>query len=357
MHAPSSFLSLRQVSKEYKGRFVLSDLSFDLAQGETVCLLGQSGSGKTTTLMLIAGLENLTQGEIWLEGEPQSSKDTFVPPEKRHMGFVFQDYALFPHLSVKKNVSFGIQGLPRAERQARVTQELSRLGMESYGDFYPHQLSGGEKQRVALARALAADPKILLLDEPFASLDRHWRERLREETRTLLRKRACPCIFVTHDPEEACTLADRIILLHKGKTIQQGTPETLYRHPNSLQTAQFFGKVHHFKARVKEGHLQLAPNWGLPLQTLAPQDSFQEGEELLVVMRAEAITPYAVAGGVPIGADKLEVSQVRFLGKMSEFSLKVKGADITLSAQGRSATQNDPPEFYLDRQGLHLFRV
>lgn len=351
MNSQISFLQLKQISKKYNDRLVLSDISFDQADHEIICLLGKSGSGKTTTLMLIAGIEQPSGGEIWIGGEKQSAEDKFVPPEKRNVGFVFQDYALFPHLSVGRNVSFGIRGLRRAARKARALEELKRLGMESYVDVYPHQLSGGERQRVALARALAADPKILLLDEPFASLDKQWREYLREETTNVLRQRGSACIFVTHDPEEACYIADRIVLIDEGKILQQGSPDELYSNPLSLRASQFFGKVNHFKAQIIQGAARLGQDFACPLN----DSRFSEGQTVMVAFRPEAVSLAPETGAqAPIALDTTTIN-THFLGKMTEFSLKL--GEETLSAQIIGKPPPPPHKFYLDPKAVHLFRV
>jgi iron(III) transport system ATP-binding protein len=348
VNSQASFLQLKQISKKYNDRLVLSDISFDQSAHEIICLLGESGSGKTTTLMLIAGIEQPDEGEIWIGGEKQSARDKFVPPEKRNVGFVFQDYALFPHLSVGRNVSFGIRGLRRPARKARALAELKRLGMETYIDSYPHQLSGGERQRVALARALAADPRILLLDEPFASLDKQWREYLREETIGLLRQRGSSCIFVTHDPEEACYVADRIILIDEGKILQQGSAAVLYNAPLSLKAMQFFGKVNAFQAQVIQGaaRLEKGNDFALPLA----DSRFSEGQRVMVAFRPEAVS--LAPEGLALNTTTIET---HFLGKITEFSLQLGAQSLTAQVMGKPPAA--PHQFYLDPKAVHLFSV
>ncbi len=371
---PTSFLQLKHIAKKYEDRAVLSDINFELNEHEIICLLGASGSGKTTTLQIIAGLERSDKGEVWVEGQMLSSDTQFVPPEKRRIGFVFQDKALFPHLTVGRNVNFGIRGLMRPQRQARALAELKRLGMESYIDFYPHQLSGGESQKVALARALATDPKILLLDEPFASLDKQWRESLREEIVELLRERGCSCVFVTHDPEEACYIADSIVLIDKGKIEQQGTPDGLYHKPTSLRAAQFFGKLNTFEAEVVQGAVRVGEDFILPLVEKeaemegAERPHFSEGQKVLVAFRPEALSPRPPAATAAAAANTimLEVQplQRRFLGKMTEWTLLWRGASVgerKLTAQTSGSTSDSTGaqdnKFYLDPKAVHLFRV
>ena len=234
-------LELRGVAIHY-GEFTAADnVSLSLEQGEIGCLLGPSGCGKTTLLRAIAGFEPLTSGEISLRGRSLSNSNSHVPPEQRQVGMVFQDFALFPHLTVQRNVAFGLQKMAAGERQQRVQQMLELVGLAPLASRYPHDLSGGQQQRVALARALAPGPELLLLDEPFSSLDAQLRESLATEVRQLLKSSGVTAILVTHDQQEAFAMADQITLLREGKVAQSGTPEALYREPASEFVARFLG--------------------------------------------------------------------------------------------------------------------
>ncbi|RJX41629.1 ABC transporter ATP-binding protein [Paenibacillus pinisoli] len=208
-----SFVSIHALSYSYPGTAaaVLNDFSLDLEQGEVVGLLGQSGSGKSTLLRLIAGLEAPSQGEISIQGETMSSRHKFVQPERRGVGMVFQDYALFPHMNVSRNIAFGLRGLSRNERKNRVTDMLELVKLADYGHRYPHELSGGQQQRVAFARALAPSPRLLLMDEPFSNLDSELKNGIRKELKELLHQTGITSILVTHDHEDAEALCDRII--------------------------------------------------------------------------------------------------------------------------------------------------
>lgn len=221
--------------------------------GEIIALLGPSGCGKTTTLRLIAGLERPDAGEVMLRGRVVSSNRRFVPAERRHIGFVFQDFALFPHLTVLENVSFGLRHLRQGARRARALEVLGEVGLADRADDYPNVLSGGQKQRVALARAIAPEPSILLLDEPFSGLDASLRQSLRAEMVQILRRVGCTAILVTHDAEEAMFMADRIVLLRDGVIEQVGAPDELYHHPKTAFVAAFFGEVNRFSAVVRKG--------------------------------------------------------------------------------------------------------
>ena len=220
------------------------------APGEILCLLGPSGDGKTTLLRLVAGLEPLQAGRIELGGVVVGEPGREVPPEQRHVGFVFQDYALFPHLTVAENVAFGLTASPRGERSWAVTEALARVGLETYANAYPHMLSGGQQQRVALARALAPRPQVVLLDEAFASLDARLREQVRDDTLHVLQTAGIPAMIVTHDAEEAMFLADRIALMRGGRVVQLGRPEELYLAPADPFVATFLGEVNRLPAHA-----------------------------------------------------------------------------------------------------------
>ncbi|MDB5727617.1 MAG: fpbB [Noviherbaspirillum sp.] len=221
---------------------IVHGLSFALARGEIGCLLGPSGCGKTTVLRAIAGFESLLQGRITLGGRDLSHPGYAAPPETRHVGVVFQDYALFPHLSVWDNIAFGLRNLSGKERMARVDRLLSVVGLASHAKQYPHELSGGQQQRVALARALAPQPDLLLLDEPFSNLDVDLRERLALEVREILRDLGTTAVLVTHDQHEAFAIADRIGVMHQGVVVQWDTAYNLYHRPGNRFVADFIGQ-------------------------------------------------------------------------------------------------------------------
>ncbi len=226
-------LELEDLWKRRGREWVLRGVSLGLAPGELLAVVGPSGSGKTTLLRLIAGLEPPDRGRVWLQGRDV----TLLPPEKRGIGFVFQDLALFPHLTVYENVAFGL----RKEERDRVEYLLDLLGLVAFRDRYPDRLSGGQQQRVALARALAPGPRVVLLDEPFSSLDAGLRERTREEVARVLRATGTAALLVTHDQEEALALADRLAVLHQGRIVQEGSPEEVYGRPKTAFVAQFLG--------------------------------------------------------------------------------------------------------------------
>lgn len=239
----ASSLKFESVSHNYGERQTLRNVSLEINPGEVMCLLGPSGSGKTTLLKLAAGLVAPSHGVVLIDSQVVSGGDTFVVPEKRGVGLVFQDFALFPHLTIIKNVQFGLTALGAKERFDHAMRVLDRVGLADCASLYPHNLSGGEQQRVALARALAPRPGILLMDEPFSGLDARLRESVREETLSLLRDTRSTVLIVTHDPEEALNVSDRIALMQSGKIEQIGTPAEIYSSPVSLFTARFFSEL------------------------------------------------------------------------------------------------------------------
>ena len=280
-------LAIRNLSHTYGKKTVLEDISFKVNPGELVCLLGPSGCGKSTLLRLIAGFEKTQSGSILCGGNVLSSPQEWVAPEKRHIGLVLQQPCLFPHLSVRNNIQFGIKHLPSAERE-KITQDLLKhIKLNDSAGAYPHMLSGGQQQRVSLARGLATQPKIMLLDEPFANLDHELRLRLREDLVNLLHHLNTTTIMVTHNPEEALLLADRIILLRPNGTIHQiGTPDEVHDHPVDIEAARFFGPLNVFEGKVEKGVIS-TPIGALEQALIAPQA--QEGQTVHIAVRPEGM--------------------------------------------------------------------
>lgn len=250
-------IQVRNIVKRFGKMTAVNDVSFDVKNGDVVGLLGPSGCGKTTILRCIAGLEDVDEGEILLDGAIVSSrgKRVFVPPEKRRLGFVFQSYALWPHMTVEQNLNYCLRGLSKAEREKRIKNSLTLVSLSEVAARYPSQLSGGQQQRVALARSLCYEPGMILLDEPLSNLDLKERERVRGELRSLLKKIGITAVFVTHDQEEAFVISDRVVLLNRGSVVQEGSPDELYSNPANLFVAQFIGRANVLKAVVKEGSI------------------------------------------------------------------------------------------------------
>ena len=251
---PAALLALAGVVQRYGSHTVVDGVGFAVRRGQIACLLGPSGCGKTTLLRCIAGFEPIAAGEILLGGESVTRPGFRLPPEARQIGMVFQDYALFPHLTVAGNVGFGIGGQPAAQRAARVAELLDTVGLAGCGEKYPHELSGGQQQRVALARALAPRPQLLLLDEPFSNLDVDLRERLALEVRAILKHEGTTAILVTHDQHEAFALADEIGIMHAGRVQQWAAPYDLYHRPANRFVADFVGQGAFLPGTVLDAH-------------------------------------------------------------------------------------------------------
>ncbi|MBD8870154.1 ABC transporter ATP-binding protein [Nocardioides donggukensis] len=261
-------LVLEGVSKSYGAVPAACDVDLVVPSGELVTLIGPSGCGKSTALRLIAGLERPDRGEIRIAGQTVADGRTFVPPERRRVGLVFQDHALFPHLSVRRNVEFGLHGQPRADRAARVTQVLDLVRLGHLADRYPHELSGGEQQRVALARALAPRPAVVLLDEPFSSLDENLRAQVRAELVGVLRETGTTAVFVTHDQTEALSIGDRVVVMTSGRIEQADTPSRVFEQPATRFVASFMGDADFLRAHVHRalltceiGVVSTVPGW------------------------------------------------------------------------------------------------
>ncbi len=233
-------LEIRHLVRRYEGRPVVDDVSLTIMPGQVTCLLGPSGCGKSTTLRIIAGVEMQDSGEIWVDGKLVCDTVFRVPPERREIGLMFQDFALFPHLSVADNVGFGLRSGSREARRARVAELLERVDLLRFIDGFPHQLSGGEQQRVALARALAPRPRIMLMDEPFSGLDNRLRDGIRDQTLDLLKAEDTAVLLVTHEPDEAMRMADEIALMRDGRIVQQGAPYNVYTRPIDRAAVAFF---------------------------------------------------------------------------------------------------------------------
>ncbi|MBT8409823.1 MAG: ABC transporter ATP-binding protein [Alphaproteobacteria bacterium] len=249
MPTPVPRLELRALRRHFGGRDVVRDVSLQVMPGQVTCLLGPSGCGKSTTLRIVAGVDRQDAGEVLVDGEVISGGPRHDPPEARAIGLMFQDFALFPHLTVAGNVAFGLAG-PRAACAERVAALLSRVHLEGFGEKYPHELSGGEQQRVALARAIAPRPRIMLMDEPFSGLDNRLRDGIRDETLEILKEEGTAVLLVTHEPEEAMRMADNIALMRDGHIVQQGAPYNVYNAPVDKSAAAFFSDINVIRGEV-----------------------------------------------------------------------------------------------------------
>lgn len=316
-------LEIDRIGHRYGAALAVREVSLAINPGEVVCLLGPSGCGKSTLLRLAAGLETLQHGRVLLNGRVVAEEQgAQLPPEKRRIGLVFQDYALFPHLSVIDNIAFGLDALPKANRLAIAQDWLGRIGLSSYGKAYPHALSGGQQQRVALARALAPSPMVLLLDEPFSGLDASLRDGLREETLGLLKESGAATLMVTHDPEEAMLMADRLALMRAGRIEQIGRPIDLYARPASAFAASFFGSVNRFEATCFSGSIET------PLGRMTAPLGCDGSVEVFV--RHEAVHLTAAVEGQPAAGRVLDS---RTIGRATIVRLAVDGLAQPLVAR------------------------
>ncbi|APX17397.1 Fe3+/spermidine/putrescine ABC transporter ATP-binding protein [Phaeobacter inhibens] len=325
--APAPRLEIRNLRRFFDGRAVVDDVSLQIQAGQVTCLLGPSGCGKSTTLRMIAGVEMQDSGEIYVDGKLICDTVFRVPPERREIGLMFQDFALFPHLSVADNVAFGLKG-SKDEKRARVEELLQKVSLSQYIDEFPHQLSGGEQQRVALARALAPKPRIMLMDEPFSGLDNRLRDGIRDETLTLLKEEDTAVLLVTHEPEEAMRMADEIALMRSGKIVQQGAPYNVYTRPADRAAVGFFSDTNVLHAEVN-GALAETP-FG---QFLAP--GVPDGTKVDIVFRPQHLRidfDRNGRGPHPTPSDGVAargvVKRARFLGHESlvEFCMDFDGS-------------------------------
>ena len=333
--AAAGGLALEGIHHAYDAAPVIRGVDLAVGPGEIVCLLGPSGCGKTTLLRIAAGLERAREGRVVIDGVEVAGPERFVVPEKRRVGLMFQDYALFPHVRAVDNVGFGLNGARRAERRRTARRLLERLGLADLADSYPHELSGGEQQRVALARALAPAPRVMLLDEPFSGLDERLREQVRDDALRFLHESGVPTMLVTHDADEAMLMADRIALMRDGVLVQTGTPDALCRHPASPFVARFFGALPAFDGRVS-GQAVETPIGRAPTRC-------GEGCKVRVYVRPEAV---ALLGKGDAGADGLPAARVldsRSVGVTSHLTLAVDGhaAPLTLNIADEGAPRVD----------------
>ena len=324
---PPPRLEIRNITRSFGGRRVVNDVSLSVMPGQVTCLLGPSGCGKSTTLRIIAGVEMQDSGSIWVDGQLVCDTVYRVPPEGRSIGLMFQDFALFPHLSVAQNVAFGLHG-SRAENDARVMELLGKVGMGSYASAYPHELSGGEQQRVALARALAPRPRIMLMDEPFSGLDDRLRDEIRDQTLDVLKSEGTAVLLVTHEPGEAMRMADEIALMRNGKIVQRGAPYNIYNAPVDRAAAAFFSDINVIRGKVNGALTETA--FG---QFLAP--GVPDGTEVEIVIRPQHLRidfDRGCKGPLPTASEGTPargiVERARYMGSESlvEFRMDFDGS-------------------------------
>ncbi len=311
-------LTFEAVERRYQSTLALAGISLDIAPAEVVCLLGPSGCGKTTLLRVASGIERPTSGRVLINDQEVAGPARFVPPEKRNVGLMFQDFALFPHLTILDNVAFGLKALPREEARREALAALVRVGLERYAGDYPHIISGGGQQRVALARAIVPRPAVGLRAEPFSGLDVQMRERLQEETLALLRETRATCLIVTHAPAEAIRLGDRIAVMRAGRLVQAGKAETLYRNPADLFVARLFSEINEIPLHVEGGALRT------PIGVFAVP-GLDEGDAAILCIRRRAIRLGRAGQGLPG-----RVLHTRFQGDLAVLEIAAQGFERPL---------------------------
>ncbi|HPE60491.1 MAG TPA: ABC transporter ATP-binding protein [Thiolinea sp.] len=332
-----AFLEINSLQKDFGSARVVKDFDLAVEQGEFVSFLGPSGCGKTTVLRMVAGFETPTSGSIHIDGQDMVS----LRPNQRNIGMVFQSYALFPNMTVAQNVAFGLRvaGKLKAEIRATVREMLALIKLEELGARYPFQLSGGQQQRVALARALAVKPDVLLLDEPLSALDAKIRVSLREEIRTIQQTLGITTIFVTHDQEEALSISDRIVVMHKGRADQVGTPFEIYNHPATRFVASFVGTINVLNARLLEpeqGIVTLDDGTAIRLGRPLPGSS---SDPVALALRPESVALGDGGGGIQLAG---QVASVNFLGSVIRLSVRL-GENLIL-LDGFNQPSSPPPK-------------
>ncbi len=335
-------LSVRHLTKRFGQEIVLNDVSFDVAEGESLVLLGPSGSGKSTTLRIIAGLENPDSGEVVLherEVENLRARD-------RNVGVIFQNYALFPEMTVAENIGFGlkIRGIRGRQRMEVVDRLLGMINLNEQRDKKPRHISGGQQQRVAIARALAYEPEVLLFDESFSALDPHTRIGLRREIRLLLRKLRVPALFITHDQEEAMELGDHIAILNKGRLEQIGTPQEIYNDPQTEFVATFLGAANVLKGEWQDGLICLDTGY----YVVPPHDAFdaliEDGERVKIIFRPEDVLLSTVMGIAesPYHLGEGEVTEIKFTGATEAVTIRLLNTNLRPSRPQRVTSISEP---------------
>lgn len=343
-------LQAKNLSKKYTGtrQRAVYDFFIEVSKGEILSLLGESGCGKTTVLRMISGFEIPDTGELYLNGKLISGNGVFVEPEKREVGIVFQDYALFPHKTVAENIGFGLFRLSKAEKSGRINEVLELTGMAGFEKRYPHELSGGQRQRVALARALAPNPGLILFDEPFSNIDTVLKNLIREEIRGILKKSGTTAIFVTHDTKDVLAIADRAVVLKDGKTLQIDTPGNLYSKPVNRYVATFFGKTNFLSAKPVKSGFETAVGF-----IKGDSEPYRDKSLVTLSIRPES---FQIVEPNNRAAIKGRILSQKFFGEYTELTVEVPCSDKTEIITIHTKPGNIEPDsecwFMIDDEGL-----
>ncbi|RPF11269.1 iron(III) transport system ATP-binding protein [Vibrio crassostreae] len=341
----SCALSIKDLTCKYESQTILEALSLEVEHGEIVCLLGASGCGKTTLLKAIAGLLPLSSGVMSLNCQTIDDGDNWLPPEQRNIGMIFQDYALFPHLTVNQNVGFGLKELSEQQKKEKVQEMLELVHLDEYGDRYPHQLSGGQQQRVAIARSLAYKPDLLLLDEPFSNIDTQVRHELISQIRKIFKKQGVTAIFVTHSREEAFAFADKMAVMNHGVIEQYGSASELYFHPSSKFVADFLGGGSYLKAqRISNNEFETS----LGLIEAKAQTEIEVGADCALLLR-----PQHIVASHDVDSN-LSVLEQQFMGDHCRYVIEANGQKL-LSTSSEALEVGMPVTVKVDTKGVLAF--
>jgi iron(III) transport system ATP-binding protein len=341
-------LAFEDVSLSLHGRSILEGISFSLEAGQIACLLGPSGCGKSTLLKLAAGVLRPERGRILLDGLEVAGPKRFVPPEMRSVGLMFQDFALFPHMTALENVAFGLTALDRREARRVAELALERVGLHAFAASYPAMMSGGEQQRVALARTIVPRPQVILMDEAFSSLDQRLREAIRQDTLSILKETRATALLVTHDPQEAVEFADRIFLMRKGRIVQSGAPEAIQRQPVDADAARFFRAHNEFTGKVEGGRVET------PVGAVRA-GSFRDGENVLVM-----IPPEDIRLGPGGDEGQAQVIDSRYAGPHTYVRLQLGDGGMIVALAGVDGAAPAKGQFCdlaLEAKNTHVFAV
>ncbi|EAQ52236.1 MULTISPECIES: ABC transporter ATP-binding protein [Vibrio] len=341
----SCALSIKDLTCKYESQTILESLSLEVEHGEIVCLLGASGCGKTTLLKAIAGLLPLSSGVMSLNCQTIDDGDNWLPPEQRNIGMIFQDYALFPHLTVNQNICFGLKGLSEQQKKEKVQEMLELVHLDEFGDRYPHQLSGGQQQRVAIARSLAYKPDLLLLDEPFSNIDTQVRHELISQIRKIFKKQGVTAIFVTHSREEAFAFSDKMAVMNHGVIEQYGSASELYFHPSSKFVADFLGGGSYLNAkRISDNEFETS----LGLIEAKAQTQIEVGAECALLLR-----PQHIVASHDVDSN-LSVLEQQFMGDHCRYVIEANGQKL-LATSSEALGVGMPVTVKVDTKGVLAF--